>query len=202
MAEQLVMANAQRNGAILSECGTYRYQLWREWGHGSEPKVAFLMLNPSTADGTEDDPTIRKCIGFAKQWSQARDGGGPFGGIVVVNLFAYRSTDPNALASLSMLTAVGVDNAHHIGRVLSSSGIGKVVCAWGSTGSAAVKRMVKERLVVVRPMLHAYGHAWCLGRSADGNPRHPLMLAYKTELEPYAQIVRPAATTQEGQSDG
>ena len=75
-------------GALLSSCGTYRYRLWRYWHTEREPLI-FIMLNPSTADAMQDDPTIRKCIGFAKRLG--------FGGIEVVNLFAYRATDPRDL---------------------------------------------------------------------------------------------------------
>src|SRR5689334_20041621 len=70
--------------AVLSPCGLYRYRLTRRWGDG--PALLFVMLNPSTADATEDDPTIRRCTGFAK-----REG---MPAIEVVNLFAWRATDP------------------------------------------------------------------------------------------------------------
>ncbi|TMF61888.1 MAG: DUF1643 domain-containing protein, partial [Chloroflexi bacterium] len=68
-------------GATFSADRRYRYRLWRRWD-GARPVVAFVMLNPSTADARRDDPTIRRCIGFAKSWG--------FGGVEVVNLFAYR----------------------------------------------------------------------------------------------------------------
>lgn len=75
-------------GAEISECGKYRYRLWRKWDN-SKPLVLFIMLNPSTADGADDDPTIRRCIGFARSWC--------YGGILVGNIFPYRATNPKEL---------------------------------------------------------------------------------------------------------
>ena len=72
-------------GAVISDCKRYRYRLWRIW-NGSQSRLVFVMLNPSTADGEQDDPTIRKCVGFAERLG--------YGGIEVVNLFAWRATDP------------------------------------------------------------------------------------------------------------
>lgn len=79
--------NSQR-GAIISECGNYRYQLWRLWDF-TKPYCLFIMHNPSTADALEDDPTIRRCIAFAKSWG--------YGGIYVGNLIPYRATNPKDL---------------------------------------------------------------------------------------------------------
>jgi len=76
------------NGAELSPCGQYRYVLWRDTGTG-EGSVVFIMLNPSTADATTDDPTIRRCLGFARHWGYRT--------LVVVNLFALRATNPRML---------------------------------------------------------------------------------------------------------
>ncbi len=77
-----------KSDAELSKCRAYRYALWRTWDE-SKPFAMFVGLNPSTADELEDDPTIRRCINFSKLWG--------YGGLCMVNLFAYRATDPTAL---------------------------------------------------------------------------------------------------------
>ena len=79
-------------GATFSKCKIYRYRLWRIWD-AKKPTVLFIMLNPSTAGSTMDDPTIKRCIGFAKSWG--------YGGLYVGNLFAYRSTQPKGLLKLN-----------------------------------------------------------------------------------------------------
>lgn len=155
--------------AVFSPCGTYRYQLRREWGDGEG--VAWLMLNPSTATAEEDDPTIRKCVGFSKRWG--------FGRMVVVNLFALRSTDPRALAKNT--DPVGVHNDYHILKALTPCP--QVICAWGcqqhlttpalKARPARVMDLIQREIVACTPM--------CLGLRKDGAPRHPLMLAYETE---------------------
>jgi hypothetical protein len=86
------------SGAVISDCGRYRYQLWRIWD-ASKPNVLFVMHNPSTADGLKDDPTIRRCIGFARSWG--------YGGIYVGNLFPYRATDPDELKALPFEEVAG-----------------------------------------------------------------------------------------------
>jgi hypothetical protein len=167
------------SGAILSPCEHYRYRLWRETGWiAGDGCVTFVMLNPSTADSTTDDPTIRKCRGFASRMGMAR--------FRVVNLFAWRATDPRQLAELAMTVAVGQENGDHLRAALSGHSWGgrhEVVLAWGSTGGAKVAKMVRERLVVVRKLIRLYApNARCLGTAQDGSPRHPLMLSYDTPL--------------------
>ena len=167
------------SGAVFSQDRRYRYRLWRQWGDGNS-RVAFLMLNPSTADDITDDPTIRKCVGFAKQWSQQAYGPS-FGAVDVVNLFAWRSTDPDGL--LVAVDPVGPDNDAAIRLVLGN--VQRIVYAWGRH-SPRVRAMVSGRLA---------GLGWVgrtrpgcdivtLGRCGDGSPRHPLMRPYATQLEP------------------
>ena len=143
----------------------YRYMLWRCWGPG--PAVAFVSLNPSTADAYEDDPTVRRDIGFAQAWGFYR--------LIKLNLFAYRSTDPVVL--LSVADPVGPDNDKAITSVVSN--VGRVVLAWGSHASPVnLGKLVTDRAAVVRAlvMAHARGEVGDLGVNPDGQPRHPLYL--------------------------
>ncbi len=90
-------------GAAFDSTGTYRYALWREWD-ASAPRLGFVLLNPSTADAENDDPTLRRCMGFARAWG--------YGSLQIVNLFAYRATVPDALRWVA--DAVGPENDRHI----------------------------------------------------------------------------------------
>lgn len=155
------------DGATFSPCRGYRYHLWRSWGN-RERRVAFVGLNPSTADETRDDPTIRKCIGFAKRWG--------FEAIDMVNLFAWRSTDPTGLRLV--VDPVGPANDETLTRVLFDAA--RVVLAWGS--HAPVRTLIAQRVAALS-LTHTL-QGFTLGRSKDGSPRHPLMLAYSTPLEP------------------
>ncbi len=144
--------------ANISKNQQYRYTLTRIW-EPMKPKVAFVMLNPSTADANEDDNTVRKCMKFAKSWG--------FGGIEVVNLFPYRSTDPNALLSAS--DPFGSDNEGWVETVAESCDM--VVCAWGNHN--LVKKLLKgtsyNPLKGVKP-------TYCIELSVKGTPKHPLYL--------------------------
>lgn len=150
--------------AIISDCGQYRYRLTRDWGHGR--RLPFCMLNPSTADADIDDPTIRRCIGFAK-----REG---YGGLVVVNLFAFRATDPKAMQAAAF--PFGPDNHSHlstVARAASALDI-PIVCAWGANDRGDVAKSI-FREAEVRMV--------CLGRTKDGSPRHPLYVRGDQPLE-------------------
>lgn len=147
-------------GAIISECGTFRYRLWRRWSSNVKP-VTFVMLNPSTADANEDDPTIRKCIGFATRIGQ--------GAIEVVNLYAYRATKPADLKAAGFQR--GPENDRHIIDACSGSHV--VICAWG----AHARGLDRPRAVL--DMLRSRGIAThALAVTDDNLPRHPLMLGY------------------------
>ena len=140
-----------RSDATFSKCGKYRYALWRIWDE-TKPEVMFLMLNPSTADGTTDDPTIRRCIAFAKAWG--------YGGILVGNLYAYRATDPDELNKVK--DPVGPANAFYLSQL--SLKVETVVCAWGSKvtkGGFTLPSFVGVKIVT-------------LGLNKDGTPKHPL----------------------------
>lgn len=154
-------------GAIVSECGCYRYSLTRIWD-ASLPRVCWIMLNPSTADGAIDDPTIRKCIGFAKKWG--------YGSIEVVNLFAFRATDPRDLPS-NYITANGNDNHPALAMALSRAAL--VVCAWGAHHSDRTKPAWTR---ISRTMYRYLQAPKCLGTTKEGHPRHPLYVPYSAEL--------------------
>lgn len=143
-----------RNGATLSPCRTYRYDLWRTW-IGGEGYAMFVGLNPSTADETQDDPTIRRCIAFAKSWGYA--------GLCMTNLFAFRATDPEDMKRAA--DPVGPQNDLVLKERAGRAGV--VVAAWGVHGT------YKNRAWAVRmalPQLH------CLRLTKDGHPGHPLYL--------------------------
>ena len=140
-------------GAVFSRDGRYRYRLWRRWKR-SLPVVAFVMLNPSTADAQRDDPTIRRCIGFARRWG--------YGGIEVVNLFALRATQPRALQLAA--DPVGPRNAEHLARAARRAAA--VVAAWGADPAVGVRGAEIERRLSRRLR--------CLGVTRSGAPRHPL----------------------------
>lgn len=152
-------------GTIFSTDRKYRYTLYREWKPW-KPLVAFVGLNPSTANETQNDPTVTRCINFAKAWGAGR--------FCMLNLFGYRSTDPRGLYAVE--DPVGFGNTTWIDTVTCAHA-GLVVCAWGTHGR---KRMeCHERTVVdmlSRIMVDDGVPVCCLGKNADGSPKHPLYL--------------------------
>lgn len=169
----LSLIGSRRSWAVLSQCGTYRYALGRTW-NDLGPTLIFLMLNPSTADHAADDPTIRKCVGFARRER--------CGGIAVVNAFAMRATDPRELYDAIRVgkDAVGPHNHEAIRIVVGGVLLGKLVLATGRPKWVALRSPIK--------MAHAeamcWRLAWCLGVNSDGSPRHPLYLRADTPLVP------------------
>lgn len=148
-------------GALIE--GEHRYRLWRQWGPTEElangGRVAFVMLNPSTADATKDDPTIRRCIGYAKAFGA--------GALDVVNLYAFRATNPTDL--YAALDPVGPDNDAHIVEVARAAEV--TICAWGAHPFARARsQRVKDLLVSARVKLR------CLHKTKSGEPAHPLYL--------------------------
>ena len=161
------MTNLDTNsGAVISECGKYRYRLWRIWDQ-NKPMVGFCMLNPSTADASVDDPTIRRLIGFAKAWG--------YGGFYVVNLFALRSPKPVLLKTAA--DPIGPVNDLHIAKCVSLIEI--LICAWGAHGSF----MGRDRLVAqMLPSEKLYA----LHINADGSPKHPLYIKGDAKPVPFS----------------
>jgi hypothetical protein len=147
--------------AHISRNGDYRYTLMRQWDW-SDKVVTFIGLNPSTADATQDDPTIRRCVGYARDWG--------YGCLYMVNLFAYRSTDPLQLQLAR--DPVGPLNDKTILEVVGRSQL--VVAAWGNHG------IYMNRDLKVRELLKGKLHA--LKVSKIGQPGHPLYL--KKTLKP------------------
>lgn len=156
---------SEESGAVFSYDGVYRYHLWRRWDNGHT--LNFVMLNPSTADDVSDDPTIRRCIGFAK-----RDG---FGAISVTNLYAMRTTRPIHLRDIS--DPEGPDN---LGWAQKSEG--PIICAWGA--GAIMKGVPRSRVLQWLTTRAKYGNdVGCLGTTAAGHPRHPLYLKNDTYIQ-------------------
>jgi hypothetical protein len=154
--------------AILSADGMYRYLLLRQWN--AAPYLGWIMLNPSTADAHIDDATIRLCCG----WAMRHD----FGGIRVVNLFAYRSTNPKALYVAT--DPIGPENMQHIADTLENCKM--IVCAWGRHGNAIPTDPLLPAL------LRAYkSKTYALRINKDGSPAHPLRIPYSTWWVPYGR---------------
>jgi hypothetical protein len=150
-------------GATISACEKYRYDLWRVWDP-ELPVVNFVGLNPSTADATKDDPTIRRCIGFAKAWG--------CGGLLMTNLFAFRSTDPKGL--LTADDPVGEGNQPSLLRAKRLARY--VIAAWGVHGTLSGRDA---------EVMALFGPVQCLGYTKDGHPRHPLYVRADAERQPY-----------------
>lgn len=155
--------------AVISACGKYRYNLHRWVSHdGRRGRVLFVMLNPSTADAEANDPTIRKCIGFARSWG--------FSEVEVVNLFAFRATDPDELKRT--VSPVGPENDVSTEEAVNRAEM--IVVAWGGK----VPKHHRWRVEHVCEYLFD-ADVKCLGYTKHGDPRHPLMLSYSTPLEEF-----------------
>lgn len=151
----------------FSECRLYRYSLRIVWD-SNLPVCQFIGLNPSTADEFQDDPTIRRCRGFAKLWN--------FGGIVMTNLFAFRATDPEVMKQ--QIDPVGIDNDKILLEVAVDSG--RTIACWGVHGAH------RYRAKKVKELFLEHGLAstlQCFGLTKDGHPPHPLYLPKNSTLQ-------------------
>ena len=158
--------------AIISNCGLYRYRLERDVASGGLA-FAYFGVNPSTADATTDDATVRK-------WKEItrRNGGRRF---VVGNVFAFRATDVRALQVCA--DPVGPENARHLLEIAAEADV--LVPCWGARGK--LPRELHGRLAATLGLLRTTGKPIrCFGLTASGDPKHPLMLAYSTPLEFFA----------------
>lgn len=140
----------------------YRFELKRAWGDG--PSICWVMLNPSTADEENDDPTIRRVLAFSKGWG--------YGSLSVVNLFALRATNPHDL--LTADRPIGAENDEVIQRCATAAW--ERVAAWGN-----VPVRLRGRIAQVRRLT---GSMTCLGHNKDGQPKHPLYVPGNAFLEP------------------
>lgn len=155
--------------ARLSSCERYRYRLERRWA--KTPLLTFVMLNPSTADEVVNDPTIRRCMGFARREDA--------GGIVVVNLFGLRSSNPAALSRVN--DPFGSENEIALmeaGRDAASWKM-PIVAAWGVNSIRGASLIAMNRLTATGALL------LCLGKTKHGFPRHPLYVRADQPLEPF-----------------
>lgn len=160
--------------AVLSPCGTYRYELRRVWGDPNR-LACWIMLNPSRADAGVNDATIRRCVAYARSWS--------LGGIVVRNIFAARATDPADL--LGHPDPVGPLNDRWL---LAPMGLGPAavtIAAWGVHGTLHGRdRQVRELLAANGISLHHLGPL-----TREGHPRHPLYLPATAALTPFTPLI-------------
>jgi hypothetical protein len=147
-------------GAILSSTKTYRYSLWREWNPHA-PKVGFVMLNPSKANEWVDDPTIRRCISFARFWG--------YGSLEVMNLFAYRTTHPCELCEVP--DPIGAENDFYL--ISLRQRVQQIILAWGNWGTLYNRNQEVIKLLGAEQV-------YCLGFTKLGNVRHPLYLKSDT----------------------
>ena len=152
-------------GAYFSECRKYRYLLWRRF-EGDCPiqrMCAFIGLNPSTADEINNDPTVTRCINYSKAWG--------FQGFIMLNLFAFRGTDPKDMKNA--MSPVGPLNDRVISQVTAV--VGRTVCAWGTHGLWCDRDRKVRDSILAKEVYH-------LGRNRDGTPKHPLYL--RSNLQP------------------
>ena len=161
-----------KKSATFSSCALYRYTLTRtidqptlfapSQGTGV---IAWCMLNPSTADAENDDPTIRRCIGFSKDWGYRK--------VLIVNAYAYRATDPKAMwkSQNDGVDIVGPDNDSAIAKTTAQAQV--VIAAWGT--ECELGRAQKVCKLIGASKLH------CLGICKDGSPKHPLYLSHTLE---------------------
>ncbi len=158
------MPEELKKWARFSPCRRWRYELWRQWD-GAKPYCMFIGLNPSTADETLDDPTVRRCIRYAKDWG--------YGALCMTNIFAWRNTDPKCMKREA--DPVGPENNKTLIFLAKHAGI--VVAAWGTHGSHIGRHLT---VMAMLTELHA------LKVTKDGFPGHPLYLPLDAKPTPFS----------------
>ncbi|MBX2862972.1 MAG: DUF1643 domain-containing protein [Leptolyngbyaceae cyanobacterium MAG.088] len=164
-----IVTNSSNGSAIFDSSQRYRYCLTRSWAEVNEPahQVTFIMLNPSTADAEQDDPTIRACSQFAQRWG--------YNQLNVVNLFAYRTPHPSVLKTVT--DPIGPENNRYLLEAITSAE--KAILAWGNWGTTLNRaQTVLELLSRHRQKLY------CLARNHSGQPSHPLYI--KRNIMPHS----------------
>jgi len=152
--------------AYFSDCGNYRYRLSRTLA-GSDGPLLLIGLNPSTADATHNDPTIRRCMGFARTWGHRE--------LVVANLFSFRATKPKDLKAAT--TPIGPEtNALLLREAQRAS---RILVAWGMHGGFMQRDQAVLELLSDFPL-------YCLGKTKAGFPRHPLYIRADAQPMPYS----------------
>ena len=163
--------------AVVSKCGEYRYRLMRDLSGGFGPgliyrPMLFIMLNPSTADAKKDDPTIRRCKGFASREGATH--------LVVVNLYAFRETSPKLVKAAMRLgvDVVGPENLRHVSDAITECRGMPIIVGWGAHDFLGdVPDAMRDLIIGLRGVPH------CLGRTKKGFPRHPLFVKKVQPLE-------------------
>lgn len=158
----------QGNGANIVE--PYRYLLWRNWDT-TRPCLLWVLLNPSVADGQTDDPTLRRCMCFSDKWG--------YGGLEIVNLFAFRTPHPDVLSIA--VNPIGDENDRYVREAAERAS--EIVVAWGAWNAKGPYRHRDQD--VLNLLGHPEKQLSCLGTTKNGSPRHPLYLACDTPLQPY-----------------
>ena len=160
--------NMTLSTAVFSPSRRYRYELRREWNTENRRELVVIGLNPSTADEHTNDPTIRRCLGFAHRWGCGR--------LLMLNLFGYRATDPKDLKRA--LEPVGMENGNAFGRLLATRPPNAdnriILAAWGTHGG--FQNRDKHVMRWLSPLL-----VHCLGVTKHGFPKHPLYLPYSAQ---------------------
>lgn len=165
--------------AVISACGKYRYRLERTVGMEG-PVYAFFGVNPSTADASVDDATVRKWVGFVKTWGGSR--------FLVGNVFPYRATDVRELATCESPIGDFAVYAEHLKSIAADADI--LVPCWGRVGK--VPKQLRSRFEAVLRALRGTGKPLMhFGLTACGSPKHPLMLGYDTPLTPFTKDTQP-----------
>lgn len=168
------------SGAHFSPCRKWRYLLWRQWD-ASKPWANFLLMNPSTADEVDNDPTVERQQLRAGKWQDMRFMS--IGGVLVTNVFAWRETDSTLLPGLIAQgkDIIGPENDRVI---LAAAKMAKiVVCGWGKPGHALLNRGARVIDLLTKNSINPYA----LAANKNGSPKHPLYVGYSTLPIPYFQ---------------